>query len=101
MSAMALTREDKIRKVLAKVPVASVPELESFAETPTGKDAANGYAGLNAVSRITKGADTTDDLIIDDALKGVVRKDPDGHYWRESISILGVLTQTDLGTTKP
>ena len=67
------------------------------------KDAANGYAGLNASSRTTKGVDTTDDVIIDLATKGLVLKDTAGtpHYWRVSVSTLGVLTATDLGTTKP
>jgi hypothetical protein len=67
------------------------------------KDAMSGYAGLNSVSRTTKGIDTTDDLVIDLATKGLVLKDTQGtpHYWRVTISTLGVLTTTDLGTTKP
>lgn len=67
------------------------------------KDSASGYAGLDASSRTTKGVDTTDDLIVDLATKGLVLKDTQGtpHYWRVTISILGVLTTTDLGTTKP
>lgn len=67
------------------------------------KNAANGYAGLNAASRTTKGVDTTDDIIVDLATKGLVLKDTQGtpHYWRVTISTLGVLTTTDLGTTKP
>jgi hypothetical protein len=67
------------------------------------KNAASGYAGLNASSRITKGAITTDDLIVDLATKGLVLKDTQGtpHYWRGTISTLGVLTFADLGVTKP
>ena len=65
------------------------------------KNAANGYAGLNASSRTTKGVDTTDDVILDTTAKGLVLKSPDGHYWRASISNLGVVSWTDLGTTKP
>jgi len=67
------------------------------------KDAASGYAGLNASSRTTKGVDTTDDIIVDLATKGLVLKDTQGtpHYWRVTVSVLGVLTTTDLGTTKP
>lgn len=67
------------------------------------KDAASGYAGLNASSRTTKGVDTTDDLIVDLATKGLVLKDTQGspHYWRVTISTLGVLVTTDLGTSKP
>lgn len=69
----------------------------------TAKDAANGYAGLNSASRVTKGVDTTDDVIIDLATKGLVLKDTQGtpHYWRITISNLGALVITDLGTTKP
>lgn len=67
------------------------------------KNSASGYAGLNSSSRLTKGTDTTDDVIIDLATKGLVLKDTAGtpHYWRVTISTLGVLTTTDLGTTKP
>jgi hypothetical protein len=67
------------------------------------KDAANGYAGLNASSRIVKGIDATDDVVIDLATKGLVLKDTQGtpHYWRVTISNAGVLVTTDVGTTKP
>jgi hypothetical protein len=70
-------------------------------ELTTSKDTASGYAGLNAVSRTTKGVDTTDDIITDSTTKGTVMKSPNGHYWRAAISNLGVVTWTDLGTTKP
>jgi len=73
------------------------------AENTTNKNAVSGYAGLNSVSRTTKGVDTTDDVIVDVSTKGLVLKDAAGtpHYWRVTISTLGVLTTTDLGTTKP
>jgi len=73
------------------------------AEVQSNKDVVSGYAGLNSVSRTTKGVDTTDDLIVDTDLKGLVLKDNAGtpHYWRITVSTLGVLTATDLGTTKP
>lgn len=77
--------------------------LVTGAEQAANKNAASGYAGLNASSRTTKGVDTTDDVIIDLATKGLVLKDTQGtpHYWRVTISTTGVLTTTDLGTTKP
>ncbi len=73
------------------------------AEAIANKNAVSGYAGLNASSRTTKGVDTTDDLIVDTATKGLVLKDTQAtpHYWRVTVSTLGVLTTTDLGTTKP
>lgn len=71
------------------------------AQATSQKDAASGYAGLNAASRTTKGVDTTDDIITDSTTKGPVMKSPDGHYWRAAISNLGVVAWTDLGTTKP
>lgn len=76
-------------------------EADALYEVLTGKDAANGYAGLNASSRTTKGVDTTDDVITDSTARGPVMKSPNGHYWRAAISNLGVVTWTDLGTTKP
>jgi hypothetical protein len=53
--------------------------------------------------RVLKGVDTTDDLIVDSATKGLVLKDTQGtpHYWRVTITTLGVLTTADLGTAKP
>jgi hypothetical protein len=67
------------------------------------KNAASGYAGLNSVSRTTKGVDTTDDIIVDLATKGLVLKDTQGtpHYWRLTVSNVGALVITDVGTTKP
>jgi hypothetical protein len=72
-------------------------------ELTTNKDAASGYAGLSSQSRITKGVKTTDDVIIDLATKGLVLKDTQGtpHYWRVTISTVGALVTTDLGTTAP
>jgi len=54
-------------------------------------------------ARSSRGIDTTDDVVIDLATKGLVLKDTQGtpHYWRVTISTLGALTTTDLGTTKP
>jgi len=67
------------------------------------KDAASGYAGLSSASRITKGAITTDDLIVNEAAKGLVLKDAaaPAHYWRVTITTLGVLSTADLGTSPP
>ena len=72
-------------------------------ELTTHKDAASGYAGLNGVSRTTKGVITIDDLIVDNSAKGLVLKDTQvtPHYWLVKVSTLGMLTTTDLGTTAP
>jgi hypothetical protein len=71
------------------------------AEIQSNKDAVSGYAGLNAVSRTTKGVDTVDDIVVDSITKGLVLKSPNGNYWRATISNLGVVTWTNLGATKP
>lgn len=86
--------------------MATQAELDAVAgakQSTSEKDAASGYAGLNASSRTTKGVDTTDDVIVDTSSKGLVLKDSAGtpHYWRLSVDAAGVLTTTDLGTTKP
>lgn len=72
-------------------------------EYTTNKDAASGYAGLSTQTRIIKGVKTTDDLIVDNAAKGLVLKDTQGtpHYWRVTVSNVGALVITDLGTTAP
>ncbi len=73
------------------------------AQPISAKNTASGYAGLNASSRTTKGVDTTDDLVVDNAAKGLVLKDTQGtpHYWRVTVNNVGLLVITDLGTTKP
>ncbi len=77
----------------------SSPDYQKRSE----KDNANGYAGLNASTRTTKGKDTTDDVIVDLATKGLVLKDTQviPHYWRVTVSILGALVTADLGVGKP
>lgn len=80
-----------------------VDTLLSAKENTANKNTNNGYAGLNAVGRTTQGIDNTDDIIVDTNVKGLVLKDNAGtpHYWRITVTSAGVLTITDLGTTKP
>jgi len=61
------------------------------------------FAPLNSQGRSTTGIDTTDDLIVDLATRGLVLKDTQGtpHYWRVTVTTLGALTTADLGTLKP
>lgn len=44
-----------------------------------------------------------DDQVFDSATKGVVLKDTQSpaHYWRVTVSDVGALVVTDLGTTRP
>lgn len=58
-------------------------------------------ATKNGSNRMNLGVDTTDDIIVDNTVKGLVLKSPNAHYWRATISNAGVVTWTDLGTTKP
>ena len=84
--------------------VSSIITLFKSYQLITEKDTASGYAGLNASSRTTKGVDTSDDVIVDLATKGLVIKDAQAtpHYWRIGIDHTGpTLTMTDLGTSKP
>lgn len=71
------------------------------AEQTANKNAANGYAGLNASGRITKGSDITDYHVFDSSTRGIVLKSPDAHYWLVQVTDAGALTTTDLGTSKP
>lgn len=41
------------------------------------------------------------DVLVDDSARGIVLKSPNGHYWRATISNVGTVTWTDLGTTAP
>lgn len=66
------------------------------------KDAASGYAGLNASLRITDGVFTSDDVIIDFPTKGLVLRSGDGHYWRVTIdATIPTLVLTDTGVSVP
>jgi len=66
------------------------------------KNQSSGYAGLDTVGRVIKGIDTPDDVIVSVHGKGIVLVDEQvtPHYWRLGITG-GLLTLTDLGTTKP
>jgi len=81
--------------------ITGIPSNVTNAQSTLQKDTANGYAGLNSVSRTTHGVTTTDDLIVASSTKGLVLLSPNGHYWLSSISNTGVVTWTDLGTTSP
>ena len=52
-------------------------------------------------TRSSRGVSTTDYIITDSTTAGPVMKSPNGHYWVATISNLGVVTWTDVGTTKP
>lgn len=41
------------------------------------------------------------EFVSDDATKGIVLKDSNGHYWRGTVNTSGVLAFADLGTTRP
>lgn len=101
---MLVTAIESITGSQAKVDThAGAADPHAAYQKESEKDGANGYAGLNASSRTTKGTDTTDDLIIDLAAKGLVLKDTQGspHYWRVTIDNAGNLVISDLGVTKP
>jgi hypothetical protein len=96
-----VARGDDVRFRVQAGPLGLAADVSSK-ESSANKNAASGYAGLNASGRITKGADVTDDLIVDTSGKGLVLKDTQGtpHYWRLGI-LAGLVVATDLGTTKP
>ena len=73
-------------------------ELNNLIEAFKGIDLTRGGGNSN---RWGSGVDTTSDIIIDSTTSGLVLKDTAGHYWRVKINTSGVLTTTDLGTTKP
>jgi hypothetical protein len=65
------------------------------------KDQPNGYAGLNAATRVDKGLTTTDYIIANSSTQGFTMKSPNGHYWVATISNAGAVSWTDVGTTSP
>lgn len=95
---------DWYRKVRDQINSASSVAWSIITGTPT---TVSGYGITDAATlvggRVSQGTDTTDDVIIDLASKGLVLKDTAGtpHYWRVTVNTSGVLVVTDLGTTKP
>lgn len=82
----------------------ALPDPHIQYQNEAEKDAASGYAGLDANSRVTNGVKAADDLIIDLATKGLVLKDTAGtpHYWRVTIDqTIPTLVLTDLGAVSP
>lgn len=95
---------DWYRKVRDAINAGASVAWSQITGTPT---TLSGYGITDAAQvtsgRISAGVDTTDDVIIDLATKGLVLKDNAGtpHYWRVTVNTAGTLVVTDLGTTKP
>lgn len=73
---------------------------------PFGMDASLRYAlesWMRQVAVAINKIDTVNDVVIDLSTKGLVLKDTQSpaHYWRVTVSTLGALVVTDLGTGKP
>jgi hypothetical protein len=81
-----------------------LPENELWVVNETIISATTGevVTNTNVPNRIDNGWLVTSGSIISDTpADGVVLKDTAGHYWRVTVSTGGVLTTTDLGTTRP
>lgn len=89
-----------LRKVINDAQVILWSSITGKPTTISGYGITDG-ATKNGSNRMNLGVDTTDDIITDSTTKGPVLKSPNGHYWRATISNAGVVTWTDLGTTKP
>jgi hypothetical protein len=61
----------------------------------------NQLAWFDRLRKAINNVDSTNDLIVDTSIRGLVLKSPNDHYWRATISNAGVITWTDLGLTKP
>ena len=120
--ALAWITGDVAGKVIASKGVGNSPEWDDsplltgatisgltasqYVLTNGSKNLVSGANPVNAImtgTRLNKGVDTTDDIIIDLATKGLVLKDTQGtpHYWRVTVSNAGALVISDLGTSKP
>lgn len=66
-------------------------------------DVENTWSGKQTFSArpVTVGVDSSSDVIVDLATKGLVLKDSAGVYWRVTVTTLGALTITNIGSTKP
>lgn len=97
LAAAGVTASDSVAALAASAAAGS------SATYSRGDHVHGAYAALNGAARTTNGVDATDDLIVDLATKGLVLKDTQGtpHYWRLDVTVAGVVTTADLGTSKP
>jgi hypothetical protein len=96
-------------QVLGQDGSAAAPAYSFETDTNTGiyrvgADQLGFSAGGSNVQTISTTAVTTpQDFVVTNSAKGLVLKDTQGtpHYWRVTVSTLGILTTTDIGTTAP
>lgn len=86
--------------------VSSASGVTVTADSEIEINAGGGSVNLElTASRATiSGADyvvSSTDIVVDDDTKGIILKSPNGHYWRGTISNVGVVTWSDLGTSLP
>lgn len=83
----------------------TLPDASGTLESQVNKNAVSGYAGLNASSRITKGANVASDyVVISTASYAFVMRDDAAtttHYWGLFVASAGTLSTVDLGTSIP
>lgn len=60
-----------------------------------------GITNPNAKLEVSGVIVASSDLVSDNSANGLVLKSPNDHYWRLTISNIGVITWTDIGTTRP
>lgn len=83
-------------------PATTVQDETSWGITPAVGNSLN-YAREDHTHGSPTEGFTTEDIIIDNSSKGVILKDNQSpsHYWRITVSILGALVTSDLGTSLP
>lgn len=60
-----------------------------------------GYPVIDANGRINTSIDTVGYIVADSSTTGVILKSPSNIYFRLNVSDTGVLSTTNMGTTKP
>ena len=82
-----------------------IPQLPYLAPThPAYTDVLALYAGLTALAQqIDTVLTLSEDIRINSATRGLILKDSQAtpHYWRVTVSTVGVLVVTDIGTSLP
>ena len=91
---------NKLREIVNSIDKLIAAGTAGFV-TSASANTPGGYPILDSNIRVNTGIDSIEYIISDDTTKGLVLKSPNGTYFKANMSDLGVLTWTNLGTTKP
>jgi len=91
------------RMVFGTTPSGAYQALERLRINSSGQVSINTTTAAEFLTVAGRVRSTTSDIVVETNTRGLILKDTQAtpHYWRITVSTLGVLTTTDLGTSLP